>query len=110
MSKYSLMIGRYQPFHEGHQKLVQKVLDEGKKVCIALRDTPIDENNPYSVEERTKMINEVFPDVIVIAIPDIEEIVYGRKVGWGIRELKLDKETEAISATEIRKNSMANRK
>jgi len=45
MSKYSLMIGRYQPFHEGHQKLVQKVLDEGKKVCIALRDTPIDENN-----------------------------------------------------------------
>jgi len=41
----------------------------------------------------------------VISIPDVEEVVYGRKVGWGMREIRLDEETEKISATEIRKKS-----
>jgi len=40
--------------------------------------------------------------LIIISIPDIEEICFGRKVGWGIREIRLDKTTEAISATKIR--------
>lgn len=102
--KYSLFIGRYQPFHKGHQKLIQTVLDEGKNVCVAIRDTEISESNPYSAHEREKMIAEAFPQVKIIIIPDIEEIVYGRKVGWGIRELHLDAETEAISGTAIRKN------
>lgn len=99
---YSLFIGRWQPFHEGHRKLIQTVLDEGKLVCVAVRDTEISESNPYSAEERVKMISETFPQVKVIVIPDIEEVVYGRKVGWGIRELHLDADTEAISATKIR--------
>jgi len=104
-----MLIGRYQPFHEGHQKLVQVLLDEGKNVCIALRDTPISDTDPYTIEERTKMINDVFPQVKVVSIPDIEEVVYGRKVGWGIRQLQLDKETEEISATKIREGSLVNR-
>ncbi len=102
--KYSLFIGRYQPFHAGHQKLIQTVLDEGKNVCIALRDTEISDTDPYTTDERKKMIEKIFPQVKVIVIPDIEEIVYGRKVGWGIREIKLDEATESISATNIRKN------
>ena len=40
--------------------------------------------------------------MIVISIPDIEEVCYGRKVGWGIREIRLDEATEGISATKIR--------
>ena len=96
------MIGKFQPFHEGHKKLIQTVLDEGKNVCVAIRDTGTDENNPYTSWEREKMIRDVFPQVRIIVIPDIEEIIYGRKVGWGIREIKLDAETEAISATKIR--------
>lgn len=103
--KYSLFIGRWQPFHEGHQKLIQKVLDEGKNVCVALRDTEISETDPYSTKEREEMIKKVFPQVKVVVIPDIEEVVYGRKVGWGIRELHLDKETEDISATKIRQKT-----
>ena len=46
--KYSLFIGRYQPLHEGHKKLIQKVLDEGKNVLVALRDTPISLTDPYT--------------------------------------------------------------
>ncbi len=100
--KYSLFIGRWQPFHEGHKKLIQTVIDEGKNVCIGIRDTPISSTDPFSVEEREKMILAVFPQVKVITVPDIEEVVYGRKVGWGIREIHLDEATEQISATKIR--------
>ena len=46
---YSYFIGRYQPFHEGHIRLIHSVLDEGKRVCIALRDTPLRANDPYTV-------------------------------------------------------------
>lgn len=99
---YSLFIGRWQPFHEGHQKLIKTVLDEGKNVCVAIRDTEISESNPYSAEEREIMIKKIFPQVKTIIIPDIEEIVYGRKVGWGIRELHLDDNIESISGTTIR--------
>lgn len=107
---YSLFIGRYQPFHDGHKKLIQKVLDEGKPVLVAVRDTPISEDNPYTAEERAEMIRSHFAGknlhrVEVIVIPDITEVCYGRKVGWGIRRIRLDRQTEEISATKIRNSS-----
>jgi adenylylsulfate kinase len=100
---YSLFIGRWQPFHEGHKKLIQSVLDEGKDVCVAIRDTELSKDNPYTTKEREAMILMAFPQVKVIVIPDISEICFGRKVGYGIRELKLDEVIEAISGTEIRR-------
>jgi len=52
------------------------------------------------------MFRKAFPieDIMIIAMPglDIEEVVYDRQVGWGIRELRLDSKTEDISATKIR--------
>jgi len=115
----SMFIGRYQPFHEGHFTLINEVLkEEGGKVLIALRDTPIRNTDPYSIEERIEVIKVYFPDavfypyengwksadVVIVGIPDIGEVCYGRKVGWGMREIKLDEKTEAISATKIRAN------
>ena len=102
--KYSLMIGRWQPFHDGHKALIQKVLDEGKHVCVGIRDTAFSEDDPYTVEERKIMIKKALPqkEVITLVIPDIEEIVIGRKVGYGIRELSLGEELEAISGTKTR--------
>lgn len=106
--KYSLFIGRWQPFHDGHKALIQKIIDEGKNICIAIRDTEISENNPYSASEREKMILRVFPNIKVIIIPDIEEIIYGREVGYGIREIRLDKDIEAMSGTLIRNQRKKN--
>ena len=37
------------------------------------------------------------------ALPIFAEIVIGRKVGYDIREVRLDETTEAISGTKIRK-------
>ena len=101
----SLFIGRWQPFHAGHQKLIDSVLAEGKDVVIAVRDTPYSESNPYSVEERIRQIRAVYPDlsrVWIHSIPDIAEVCYGREVGYAIREIRLDAATEAISGTAIR--------
>lgn len=101
----SLFIGRWQPFHTGHKDLIDTVLNEGGKVLIAVRDTPVSEKNPYTTAERIENIKKHFkgnPDVEVISIPDIKEVCYGRDVGWGIRRIRLKKQTEEISATKIR--------
>lgn len=106
--KRSLFIGRWQPFHEGHRALIDSVLAEGKSVLIAIRDTPKSETDPFSCGTRRKMIRDHYPDVDrvkIMVIPDIAEIVYGREVGYGIREIRLDAETEKISGTAIRKGA-----
>jgi len=115
MNKYSLFIGRFQPLHEGHVKLIRSVLNEGKNVLVAIRITEVDENNPYDYQQRVDMFKKEFEkeikdaSLIVYPIPDIEEVCFGRKVGWGIREIHLDKKTEDISATEIRKKDEKNK-
>ena len=99
----SLFPGRFQPFHDGHAAIVDKLLGEGKKVCIAIRDTPLSPTDPFSVAERIAMIRARYQFKVEIAVvPDIAEIVYGRDVGYGIREMRLSDEIEAISATKIR--------
>ena len=107
--KFSFLIGRWQPLHEGHIKMISQVLGEGKPVLIGIRDTGApSKTDPFTVEERENMFREVFTDEYIagdlqlIRIPDIAEVVYGRKVGYGIRQLSLDKETEKISGTKIR--------
>src|SRR5437868_1435720 len=45
----ALFIGRYQPFHGGHQRLIEEGLERVGQVCIAVRDTQhTDEKNPLS--------------------------------------------------------------
>lgn len=104
---YSMFIGRYQPFHNGHKALIETVLKEGKPVFIAVRDTLITDENPYDYDSREKIIKDSLKDwgdkVIVMKIPDVAEVCYGRGVGWGVREIKLSKDLEDISATKIRK-------
>ena len=46
--KYSLFIGRWQPWHKGHRWLIDERLKSGFNVCIAIRDVAGDKNNPYS--------------------------------------------------------------
>lgn len=109
--KYSFFIGRYQPFHKGHQAIIDKVLKEGKNVLIGIRDTALSESNPYTTEKRIELIKKVYPAEVkegrikIITIPDIREVCYGRKVGWGIRKIRVDDQIEAISATKIRSSA-----
>jgi len=102
--KRSLIIGRFQPFHDGHAWLVQDVHDRGRMPVVAIRDTPYDKNNPFSIHERRKMIHGRFGDFVeTIAIPDIDEVVYGRSPGWALREVKPPEGIALVSGTEHRK-------
>ena len=110
---YEFVIGRFQclPPHDGHLQLIRTVLKEGKNVCIALREADGGDKNPYSYEERHRAFQKIFIKEIgegklkIIKIPDIENVIYGRKPGWGIRQIKLSKELENISGTKIRENN-----
>lgn len=101
--KYSLFIGRWQPLHKGHKKLINTVLERGEGVLIAIRDTAIDEHNPYTIKEREEMFRKEYGDKVkIIAIPDIKAICFGRNVGYEIRKIEVDKKIEMVSGTEIR--------
>lgn len=105
---WSLFIGRWQPLHIGHIKLMRRVLLEGGKVCIGIRESKIDKKNPFSVEQRIEMIKKEFKKEIkagtikYVTLPDIKEVCHGRMVGWGVREIRLDEDIEKISGTKIR--------
>ncbi len=100
--KYSLFIGRWQPLHQGHLALFDKMRQEGRKILIGIRNTGINDQNPFSVQERMEMIKQQVPDAELVVLPDIEAVCYGRKVGYEIKEIKLGEDLEKISATDIR--------
>src|SRR3989344_1336704 len=105
--KSSLFVGRWQLFHQGHKALMETVLKEGKPVVVAIRDMEIDHSNPFSTFERWSMIQKELSEygslVKIIIIPDIDEICYGRDVGYGIRKIDLEQQIENISGTKTRK-------
>jgi cytidyltransferase-like protein len=108
----ALLIGRYQPLHEGHVALIREAIKRFGHVVIGLRDTEIGEDNPYTVKERREMFHAMFVDEVadgtlkVIGLKgDILHVVHGRKVGWEVVQIDLDKEIEKISATEIRSSA-----
>ena len=46
--KYSMFIGRWQPWHKGHRWLIDQRLNEGKNVLICVREVNKDDKNPYN--------------------------------------------------------------
>lgn len=104
----ALFVGRWQPFHSGHKKLIEEGLRRIGQVCIAVRDTHAqDENNPFSFEAVRDRIEKAMSEhvgrFVVVPLPNISTIFYGRDVGYAIERIELSKSYESISATEIRR-------
>lgn len=107
-TKSAVYIGRFQPFHEGHKAMFLKGLKKYGQVSILVMDSQgINKKNPYSFSYVQKKINSAlkkFKDkYIIIKIPVVGSIIYGRKVGYKIKKIKLSKKIESISATNIRR-------
>jgi nicotinamide mononucleotide adenylyltransferase len=106
--QYSMFIGRWQPWHEGHRWLIDQRLNEGKNVLICIRDIQPDEKNPYSADEVESNIKKELWQLLgqervkVMIIPDIESVNFGRGVGYDIIEHVPPQEVGDISATKIR--------
>ena len=106
--QYSMFIGRWQPWHSGHKWLVDQRLEQGKNVLILIRDITPDDKNPFSaLEVQQNIIMELWEHinkerVVVMIIPDIESVNFGRGVGYDIIEHIPPQEVSEISATKIR--------
>lgn len=99
----ALLIGRWQPLHEGHKWLIEQVQKMGHNVLLGIRHTPINGDNPYSAQERIDMIQKMFNNSVDhIVLPDIVGVYYGRGVGYEVKELQPPKDVAAISSTKIR--------
>ena len=107
-NKFALFIGRWQPFHDGHQWLVDQKLEQGENVCIAIRDMEPDESNWWLAKKIKKDLKVRFKKQIkkgkvkVVIIPDIDSINIGREVGYDIIEHTPPQEVSEISGTKIR--------
>ena len=100
------MLGRWQPWHDGHTALFKKALAETGQVCIMVRDMPADANNPFTPDDVINNLRlrlaEYAGKVNFLVVPNIMHITYGRKVGYVIEQEFLDPQIEDISATKIR--------
>tara|TARA_B100000123_G_scaffold235742_1_gene186788 strand:+ start:223 stop:615 length:393 start_codon:yes stop_codon:yes gene_type:complete len=111
------MIGRWQPWHEGHTELFKKALTITGQVVIMIRDVEgVDAgmgntDNPFNVEDIWTKIEMALAqhDFIfgveykIMTVPNIVDISYGRGVGYTFTEHDLGKDIHEISATKIRK-------
>jgi cytidyltransferase-like protein len=107
--QYSMVVGRFQPFHEGHRWLVEECLNDGKNVLICIRDIEPDDKNPFTSHQVLMNITNELMDLItdgkvkIMVIPDIESVNFGRGVGYDIIEHIPPLDIRDISATNIRK-------
>ena len=105
------MLGRWQPWHAGHTALFEKALRKTGQVCILVRDVQGWEDNPFTWSEVITNIRngldtagyEYNNDYIIMRVPNIVDISYGRGVGYTFTEHDLGAEVHDISATRIRK-------
>jgi adenylylsulfate kinase len=110
-SPTALLIGRYQPFHDGHKALVAEAIRRTGQCCIAIRDVGgISDSNPYDFDRVKENIYSACPEfgnkIKVIELPNIMDVFYGRGVGYNIEQLELHKDLQDISATKVRKGEI----
>ena len=113
-----LLLGRWQPWHEGHLALFERAIVKTGQVVIQVRDVKDSsggegqEDNPFSFEQISEDIAQklsksgytINQDYIIQLVPNITNISYGRGVGYKIEKESFDSEIESISATNIRKS------
>ena len=100
------MLGRWQPWHAGHQKLFEEIIKKTGQVNIMVRDVQGVGDNPFDFETVKKNIEIALKDfknrIKISLVPNITNICYGRGVGYKIEEIVLEESIQKISATKIR--------
>lgn len=102
----TLMLGRYQPWHEGHHALYKAAGERSPQVLVAVRDTGgTSEKDPLEFSQVKEFIDKdpYMKGALVVKVPNITNIVYGRDVGYKIEQVDLGADIHAISATQKRK-------
>ena len=106
--KTAIYIGRFQPIHDGHFQIIKKAIKKNGQIAILVMDSyNINKKNPFRFSEVKRKINKKLDKYknkyVIIKIPVVSEVIYGRKVGYKINKYNIGKKLENISATKIRK-------
>ena len=110
------MLGRWQPWHDGHQALFKRCVAKTGQVIIQVRDVQGasggdgQDDNPFDWDTVCKNIEDGLAkdnfkrgvEYEIMLVPNITNICYGRGVGYKIEEIVLPEEIQKISATKIR--------
>jgi len=116
------MLGRWQPWHDGHTELFKKALTITGQVVIMVRDvfnfdgdagagrTVVQDDNPFGMIQTVEGIERGLAEhgftngkeYLILEVPNIVDISYGRGVGYTFTEHDLGKDIHDISATKIR--------
>tara|TARA_Y200000002_G_scaffold283293_1_gene237244 strand:+ start:2778 stop:3167 length:390 start_codon:yes stop_codon:yes gene_type:complete len=111
------MLGRWQPWHDGHQELFKRCIAKTGQVAIQVRDVEGasggdgQDDNPFDWDIVCENIeNGLLKDGFqrgveyeIMLVPNIVNITYGRGVGYAFDEEVFDDSITSISATKIRK-------
>jgi DNA polymerase III delta prime subunit len=103
------MLGRWQPWHDGHRALFERLIARTGQVVIQIRDCQgWQGSNPFEIEKVKSFIRRDLDPIYqgqyeIQVVPNITNITYGRDVGYTITQEIFDDATHSISATKIRK-------
>ena len=110
------MLGRWQPWHDGHQALFKRCFAKTGQVAIQVRDVQGasggdgQDDNPFDWDSVCANIEAGLSkdgfkrgvEYEIMLVPNIVNITYGRGVGYSFEEEVFDKSITEISATKIR--------
>ena len=111
------MLGRWQPWHEGHRALFLRSVAKTGQVIIQVRDVEgvsggdDQDDNPFdwdlvcfNIEQDLKECGYSRGiEYEIMLVPNIVNITYGRGVGYSFEEEVFDESITSISATDLRK-------
>ena len=106
------MLGRWQPFHDGHVALFKRALNKTGQVAVQVRDCHgWKDSNPFDFEKvKFGIVSKLNQhgylegkEFVIQLVPNIVNITYGRDVGYAIEQETFAESITSISATKIRK-------
>ena len=111
------LLGRWQPWHDGHQELFKRALQKTGQVIIQVRDVQGvsagmgHDDNPFDWDQVCNNISEGLAEggykrgveYEIMLVPNIVNITFGRGVGYVFEEESFEEIIEDISATKIRR-------
>lgn len=104
------MLGRWQPWHQGHRALFERLLERTGQVVIQIRDCQgWNDSNPFDLDQ---VMNNIRRDLdplyqgqyLIQIVPNIMHIGWGRGVGYTSGEETFDESITSISGTSIRES------
>ena len=104
------MLGRWQPWHDGHRALFERLIKKTGQVIIQVRDVQgWQGSNPFAIEQVKSFIRRDLDPLYqgqyeIQVVPNIVHIGWGRGVGYTSGEETFDESITDISATKIRKS------